>query len=141
MRVRLGGLRLAEPVAEQSSGGPMDGAEHRTEHESPGSTLAAGLLTAVLAMVMGFGLLISLLSGFASDNCVPGNARFICTAGGQQATLLIGVIGTLVVGVAALVVGWRRPAGQARTGALALGLFITIVWVASYIAWTSSLSA
>ena len=69
-----------------------------TEHESTGSTLAAGLFTAVLAMVMGFGLLVALLSGLASDNCEPDSARFICTGGGQQATLLIGVIGTLVLG-------------------------------------------
>lgn len=112
----------------------MDGTAR--EH---GSTLAAGLLTAVLAMVMGFGLLVSLLSGFASDNCEPESARFICTSGGQQTTLLIGVIGTLVLGLGALVFGWRRPTGQARTWPLGLGLFITSVWVAIYIAWSTSL--
>ncbi|MBA3338449.1 MAG: hypothetical protein H0T54_01630 [Geodermatophilaceae bacterium] len=114
----------------------MDG----TEHQRTSSTVAAGLLSAVLAMVMGFGLLVSLLSGLASDNCEPESLRFICTAGGQRATLLIGVIGTLVAGACALVLGWRRPTAQARTWVLGLGLFITILWVAGYLAWTTSLA-
>lgn len=101
---------------------------------------AAVLATIVVGLATFAGVILSLLSQMASDPCGPDNPSFICTADGQTQTLLIGLIGTAVVGVGSLVVGWTRRSWPARAGTLAAGAVVTLAWVAGYTWWTSSLS-
>ncbi|CAN5420573.1 hypothetical protein BH24ACT9_BH24ACT9_17420 [soil metagenome] len=112
----------------------------RTDDESQLWAVAAVLATIVVGFVSFAGVILSLLSPIASDPCGPDNASFICTAGGQMQTLLIGLIGTAVLGIGALVVGWTRRSWPARAGALAAGALVTLAWLAGYTWWISSLS-
>uniref|UniRef100_J2JYQ4 Uncharacterized protein n=1 Tax=Streptomyces auratus AGR0001 TaxID=1160718 RepID=J2JYQ4_9ACTN len=95
---------------------------------SAAGRVAVGLLLLAFAGVTG---LFAPLLVMASDNCFEGDARTICSVGGQQ------IVGTLPVAaavVAALltVVGMGRSGPVGRGCLLAAPCLLVLSWVVSY---------
>lgn len=95
---------------------------------SAAARFAAGLLVLASAGVTG---LFAPLLVMASDNCFEGDARIICSPGGQQ---IVGGLPVTAAVVAALlaVVGMSRSGPVGRGCLLAAPCLLGLSWVVSY---------
>jgi hypothetical protein len=96
---------------------------------SAGARIVAGLLVLAFAGVTG---LFAPFLTMASDGCYEGDARTICSAGGQQLVGTLPVVAAFVAAVLA-VVGMSSKEGGGRGGLclVAAPVLLAVAWVVS----------